>query len=205
MPTPRKTLVSLDATPYYHCVSRCVRRAFLCGQDVHSGQSYEHRRAWIEERIRKLAEAFAVDLCAYAVMSNHYHVVLHMDAARAQSWDALEVIRRWQLLYVGHPLAQQFARGEAISKAERKVVDELIAQWRSRLMDISWYMRCLNESIARQANAEDVVSGKGVSSPRHCWTKKPWQPASPMSTSIRFGQALPKRPKILSTHPSENA
>ncbi|MEJ2381756.1 MAG: transposase, partial [Gammaproteobacteria bacterium] len=61
MPKPRKALVSLEATPYYHCVSRCVRRAFLCGEDAHSGKSYEHRRTWIRDRIRQLAAIFAID------------------------------------------------------------------------------------------------------------------------------------------------
>ena len=70
MPKPRKAQVSLEATPYYHCVSRCVRRAFLCGKDDHSGQSYEHRRQWIEERMGLLAETFAVDIGAYAVPSS---------------------------------------------------------------------------------------------------------------------------------------
>jgi REP element-mobilizing transposase RayT len=103
MPKPRKTLVSLEATPYYHCVSRCVRRAFLCGDDSHSGKSYDHRRQWIEERTKMLAAVFAIDICAYAVMSNHYHVVLHVDREQAEGWDDKEVIRRWQGLFVGHP------------------------------------------------------------------------------------------------------
>ncbi len=68
MPLPRKALVSLEATPYYHCVSRCVRRAFLCGKDKQSGKDYEHRRAWIKERMQTLACVFAVDLCAYGAL-----------------------------------------------------------------------------------------------------------------------------------------
>ena len=47
MPKPRKTLIVVESTPYYHCVARCVRRAFLCGIDTLTGQNYEHRRAWL--------------------------------------------------------------------------------------------------------------------------------------------------------------
>jgi len=49
MPTARKYQISLSDTPYYHCVSRCVRRAFLCGEDIVSGQSYEHRKQWVAD------------------------------------------------------------------------------------------------------------------------------------------------------------
>ena len=160
MPKPRKALVSLEATPYYHCVSRCVRRAFLCGEDALSGQSYEHRRKWIEDRMLQLAAIFAVDLCAYAVMSNHYHVVLHIDRERAEGWEDAEVIRLWRQIFSGHPLAQRFLEGDPLSGAESRLLKTLVAEWRARLMDISWYMRCLNESIARQANAEDQCTGR---------------------------------------------
>ena len=66
MPQPRKRQVSLQDTPYYHCISRCVRRAFLCGKDAHTGFDFKHRRQWIIDRIKLLCSVFSVDLCANA-------------------------------------------------------------------------------------------------------------------------------------------
>ena len=86
MPKPQNILVSVDATPYYHCVSRCVRRAFLCGTDHVTGGSYEHRREWIQDRIFKLVGAFSIDVAAYAVISNHVHTVLHINTEQASNW-----------------------------------------------------------------------------------------------------------------------
>ena len=88
MTQPRSTLVSLDATPWYHVVSRCVR----CGFDSHSGRDFEHRRGWIVERLQQLAAVFAVDIAAYAVMSNHFHIVVRVDAERARNWDRNEIL-----------------------------------------------------------------------------------------------------------------
>ena len=159
MPRARKTLISLDATPYYHCVSRCVRRAFLCGEDNQSGRSFEHRRQWIEDRLLEIAGVFAIDVAAYAVMSNHYHAVLHIDSEKAELWSDDEVAERWHRLFHGSLLSQRYIRGENLTGAEHKVVGKQIAEWRWRLMSISWFMRCVNEPIAREANLEDNVSG----------------------------------------------
>ena len=141
MPKPRKSLVSLDATPYYHCVSRCVRRAFLCGEDAFSGKSFEHRRQWIEDRLLKLGSIFAIDVCAYAVMSNHYHVVLHINAEQALAWSVAEVIEHWHHLFRGSLLSQRYMQGELLGKAEQNALSDQVEEWRSRLIDISWLNR----------------------------------------------------------------
>ena len=104
MPMPRSQLISLDATPHYHVVSRCVRRQFLCGVDVQTGRDFTHRRDWIRTRIFELAEVFAIGVCAYAVMSNHCHLVLSVDQERALGWDDREVGRRWMALFGGTAL-----------------------------------------------------------------------------------------------------
>lgn len=160
MTQPRKRLVHVDTTPYYHCVCRCVRRAFLCGEDRVSGQSYEHRKAWIVERMAYLAEVFAVDICAYAVMSNHYHVVVRLHPDRAARWSDDEVLARWTQLFHGNLLVGRYLRGEPQGKAEVDRVRAYAAEWRERLFSLSWFMRCLNESIARMANEEDDCTGR---------------------------------------------
>ncbi len=104
MTQSRKTLVSLEDTPYYHCISRCVRRAYLCGKDEYSGQSFEHRRQWMVDRIRYLANVFAVDVCSYAIMSNHYHLVLHINEAEIDACTDQELCHRWCQIYSVPPL-----------------------------------------------------------------------------------------------------
>ena len=162
MPYPRSALVSLDATPWYHVISRCVRRAFLCGEDLATGRNFEHRRGWIVARMEQLAGVFAVDVAAYAVMSNHFHQVVRVDAERAQAWSDDEVLRRWTQLYTGPELVQQHFRdgGAGMVEAQVEVVQGWAATYRARLGDLSWYMRVLNESISRMANAEDGITGR---------------------------------------------
>ncbi|TBW46426.1 transposase [Marinobacter halodurans] len=160
MPRARSAQVAVEATPYYHCVSRCVRRAFLCGQDPLTGQDLSHRRAWIESRLLKLAKVFALDVCAYAVMSNHVHVVLHINRAEAEQWSLRMTVERWHQLFKGTLFSQRYLRGEPLRDIEQRKLEEQAETWRARLHDISWFMRCLNEDIARRANLEDGCTGR---------------------------------------------
>ena len=159
MPKPRKMQVSLDTTPYYHCTSRCVRRAFLCGYDALTNTDYEHRRQWVEDRIHLLAEVFCIDVCAYAVMSNHLHLVLHINQQKARVLTAKEVCARWHRIFKGTLLTQKYERDENLTEVELDAVAIKIELWREQLFDISWFMRALNEPIARMANAEDHCTG----------------------------------------------
>jgi REP element-mobilizing transposase RayT len=159
MTRPREQLISLSDTPYYHVVSRCVRRTFLCGFDRQSGKSYEHRRQWIEERIRLLSSIFAIDLCAYAVMSNHYHLVVRISQEEADDWSNDEVLHRWTSVFKGPLLVQRYLAGKELHDAELGAVRQTAGVFRERLTSLSWFMKCLNESIAKEANREDDCTG----------------------------------------------
>ncbi len=145
MTIARSRQVSLDHTPYYHCTSRCVRRAFLCGKDAFSGKDYGHRRQWIEDRLAFLVKVFAIDLLAYAIMENHYHVVVRINSEDAAIWSDDEVKERWGSLY---------------RQSEQEPVEPPIGLWRLRLQSLSWFMRCINEPLARYANKEDECKGR---------------------------------------------
>lgn len=151
MPAPRHTVVDISSTPYYHCISRCVRRAFLCGKDPYNGRDYEHRRDWVAGRLKFLAGVFAIDVCAFAVMSNHLHVVIRVAPERAQGWPDEEVVERYGRLF------RTAKERYSLLPAARQVT--VAKMWRSRLYDLSWMMRALNEWIARRANSEDDCRG----------------------------------------------
>ena len=161
MTQARKYQICLEETPFYHCNVRCVRRAFLCGHDISTNQNFDHRRQWIVSRLQFLSHIFSIDICAYAVMSNHYHVVLHVDKTRALAWTDDEVIERWMQLYRCHPLVDFWLKNK--DKCEKAIVEQakiIVEKWRQRLFDIGWFMRGINETIARMANHEDNCKGR---------------------------------------------
>ncbi|WP_392343565.1 transposase [Pseudoalteromonas prydzensis] len=160
MATARKRQVSLADTKYYHCISRCVRRAFLCGEDHFTGHSYEHRRGWVEDKLLELTKVFCIDVCAYAVMSNHTHLVLYVDDKKVNRLNDKAIVIRWHKLCKGTLLTQKYVQGEKLSKAELIFFNQTVKQYRECLSSISWFMRLLNEDIARKANKEDNCTGR---------------------------------------------
>lgn len=160
MTRARSQQVSLQDTPYYHCISRCVRRAYLCGDDPVSGKNFDHRKQWLVSRIKQLSAQFSIDVCAYAIMSNHYHLVLYVDSPKAEQWTDEEVIQRWTALFPRNGALVETLLKNKTTRIAQKKLSQHVSLWRERLTDISWFMRCLNEIVARQANKEDECSGR---------------------------------------------
>lgn len=159
MTSPRKAQICLNDTPFYHITSRCVRRAYLCGEDQSTGKSYEHRRGWVENRIRLLSSIFAIDILAYAVMPNHLHIAIKLCPDEIDALSNEAVAQRWTCLFKGPLLIHQWLMGETLGQQQRQTVSDSIETFRQRLKDLGWFMKCLNEPIARQANREDGCTG----------------------------------------------
>lgn len=158
MAQARSRMIPEGTSGYFHCVNRCVRRSWLCGLDALSGRSFEHRRAWVEERLLFLAGLFSVSIYAYAVMSNHLHVVLKLDAETGFGWSDHEVADRWCRLF---PCRDDSAPEQIALRIQQIGMDAArVATYRSRLTSLSWFMRCLAEPIARRANGEDDCTGR---------------------------------------------
>lgn len=178
---PRHLYVPPETRGTYHCMSRCVRRAFLCGKDGVSGRCYEHRREWIEDRILALGHIFAVAVHAYAVMSNHYHVVLEVDPSEPLRWSDEDVAQRWLSLTVSRDIDAPLAQRVRVLASQPERLDVL----RKRLGSVSWFMRFLNEPIARRANSEDGCTGrfwKGDFAAKRCSMTQHYWPAWSMRT-----------------------
>ena len=126
-------------------MSRCVRRAFLCGEDRLTGRSFEHRRQWVEDRIHELAGIFGAAIWGYAVMSNHLHVVVQTLPEAVAGWSVEEVAKRWNRLFRRQDQSTEMRIEVLAGDAER------IKELRERLSSVSWFMRCLSEPIARAA------------------------------------------------------
>ena len=153
MTVARGLLVDPEVTRYYHCISRCVRRAHLCGE------GYEHRKQWMEDRLELLADSFAVAVCGFAILDNHLHLLARLDGELARHWSDEEVVRRWWRVYPPKELRE----------AEPKLVDawvkqqlkerKKVATMRERLTKLGWFMKALKEPLARMANQEDGCKG----------------------------------------------
>jgi hypothetical protein len=125
----------------------------LCRVGVFVGRSADTQYGWFAEGKKTMRSADQR-------VSNHAHVVLHVDPGETQSWSDEEVAQRWLTAFPG-PLKHD----DSPETAERFALaitgnPERVAELRKRLGSLSWFMKALNEPIARQANREDGCKGK---------------------------------------------
>ena len=157
----RVEVFAADEVAIVHVMNRTVRRCFLLGYDPVSGRNHDHRKVWIDEQLVHQAKHFGIDLLCQAIMANHLHLVLRSRPDVVQEWNSEEVARRWLMLCPERrdenrrPLTPtEFEINRLVNNKEK------LAAVRSRLSDISWWMRLLCQNIAQRANREDGEVGK---------------------------------------------
>jgi REP element-mobilizing transposase RayT len=155
MTYPRSHTVNPTVSGTYLCTSRCVRRAWLCGEDELTQRCYDHRKDWIEDRALGLTQVYAMSITSFAVLSNHYHLVVTTHPEQVATWSDTEVASRWVSLSASLDEAARQRKVEAILQSPQR-----LKTLRERLGSLSWYMGSINETIARRANKEDECSGR---------------------------------------------
>lgn len=155
----RKDIVREGEIGTYHCWSRCVQRAFLCGYDPVTERDFDYRRGWIDSLLAYLAGVFAIDVGNFNVLSNHLHALLRTRPDLAARWSPEEVALRWKLAW------PEFHDGQWVREPTDAELAGLLAQpvkieqLRGRLGSLSWFMARWKEPIARLCNAEVEARG----------------------------------------------
>ncbi len=193
MAIARKYLVDAEVAMYYHITSRCVQGAWLMGTDPRDGRNYDHRKDWVVEQLERITPAFSVNVQTYAVMSNHFHLVVYYDPLAALSWDNEEVARRW---FIAHPAQladpeDDACRAEAIELLASD--PERVAHCRGQLGSLSEFMKTLKQGIALRANRESDIDG-------HFWAQRFYSGAilseKALLTTMAYVDLNPIRAKI---------
>ena len=149
-------LVDPAVSRWYHCVTRCVRRAFLLGEGPHD------RTLWIENRLQELAEIFAVSVGGFSILDDHLHVLVRLDPEVVQGSSAEDVVRRWGRLFPPRDRAREpiavsddWVQGHVLSVA-------WVARARQRLQSLSWFMK----GLTRQGRKSETRNPKQIQNPK---------------------------------------
>jgi hypothetical protein len=153
MPTyAQGQIVVEDQVGVYHCIARCLRRAFLCGVDTYTGQDLSHRKDWILDRMRKLARLFAIEVCCYSVMRNYLHVVLRNRPGIAEQWSDDEIDLRWRRVFRPRP---GVALTESFNFSRQAITNTRRSSRRARSRSATR----LREPMSRQIAPNDNLMG----------------------------------------------
>jgi hypothetical protein len=138
---------------WYHCITRCVRRAFLLGEGA------SDRKVWIESRLQELVEIFAVSVAGLSILHNHLHALVRLDPDSAGTWSDEHVVRGWGRLFPPRdkarrplPVSEEWVQGHLLNAA-------WVTQARQRFQILSWFMKCRKELLARLANHQAKTRG----------------------------------------------
>ena len=136
---------SHDGEGFYHVGSRCVDRTFRFNDDD---------KTHIVEQMRRMATFCGIEVNTYVVMTNHFHILVHVLPKGELTDD--ELVTRVAALY-GHDKAEEFRSGWAAYRrdggavAMQRLKEERNALLR-RMGDLSIFMKELKQWISRDYN-----------------------------------------------------
>ena len=162
MTKARKYTVDKNLSAHYHVVNKCVQSVFLMGDDLERQISYGHRREWFHERLVFLANVFTLEIGGFAIMSNHYHLLLKTRPDKTESLKDADVAKRWFLLFPPKVKKSITSRADQILAHEIDLLNnpKKLVIYRERLGSLSWFMKSMNEHIARKGNEESGCKGR---------------------------------------------
>lgn len=159
--TARGEVFTPDQIATVHVMNRVVRRCFLMGIDPVSGKNYSHRKDWLEEKLERVAACFGIDCLNFSILSNHFHLILRSRPDVVATWSDREVAGRWLMLCPKRKHKDGSPKEPSGPELNSILSDpDTLKKIRSRLSDISWWMRLVCQHIAQWANFEDQESGK---------------------------------------------
>ena len=148
----RKPRLKIDGEGFYHVTSRCVDRTF---------RFKDADKTRIVDQMKRMGKFCGVEIGTYTIMSNHFHILLHVLPPKKLTDD--ELVERISALY-GAAKAEDLRH---IWTIWRKVGDvasmELLEASRQaylrRMGDLSTYMKELKQWISRVYNKEHNRKG----------------------------------------------
>lgn len=153
----RREIIDPDVVGIYHVYNQIVDQQFLLGYDPRTGKDFGYRRDWIYDRLKMQARYFAIDVFDFAILGNHFHLMVRNRPEIVEAWTDEEVVRRW--LHICPVCRDRLGRPKP--PTDRQVKKRLgeAKQYRERLASISWFMRLLSQKVAMRANKEDGRKG----------------------------------------------
>src|SRR5271157_1632223 len=152
--------VDPTVTRWYHCVTRCVRRAFLLGEGMYD------RKSWIEHRLEALAEIFSVAVAGFAILDNHLHLLVRLDPDVALGWSDSRRILAGQLPAPGGVHRAVVPRGQSRISGELAGVFERLGSnaenWQARLRKLAAGRLLGRFFAASRARLREVAERLGV-------------------------------------------
>jgi len=145
---------------YHLYTSRCVRGAYLCGIDPHTGSSCDHRSSWLVDHLQSLSEVYCITTEALRIRASAYQVILRVDNVDAAMLSNHEVIKRWQQMYRMPASVRRYLNGAPAHEYDAIEINELCQSWREQMTQVGKFVGHINQTLSRRANLEDGCSGR---------------------------------------------